>query len=197
MPQILFFDTETNGLPNNFNAPATDVENWPRIVQLAYSVYDDQGNQLDRHEAVINPDGWTVPADMIHGISHEFASDWGLDMPGQLDLFLDRVQDCDYLVAHNMGFDYPVLMAEYIRYVRTGKIGKRKADISKICTMRSTVDFCRLPGRNGFKWPRLSELHYKLFGCDFDGAHDAMNDVNATAKCFFELINRGVIVLRK
>jgi hypothetical protein len=37
------------------------------------------------------------------------------------------------------------------------------------------------------------ELHRKLFGCDFEGAHDASFDVAATAKCFWELVRLGVI----
>ena len=33
-PHYLFFDTETTGLPKNYNAPITDTDNWPRLVQL-------------------------------------------------------------------------------------------------------------------------------------------------------------------
>jgi hypothetical protein len=32
----LFFDTETTGLPKSWKAPVTDVNNWPRLVQLAF-----------------------------------------------------------------------------------------------------------------------------------------------------------------
>ena len=32
---ILFFDTETTGLPKNWKAPITDLENQPRLVQKA------------------------------------------------------------------------------------------------------------------------------------------------------------------
>jgi len=32
----LFFDTETTGLPKKWKAPITDLDNWPRLVQLAY-----------------------------------------------------------------------------------------------------------------------------------------------------------------
>jgi len=28
----LFFDTETTGLPRNWKAPVTDLDNWPRMV---------------------------------------------------------------------------------------------------------------------------------------------------------------------
>ena len=42
----LFFDTETTGLPKNWKAPITDLENWPRLVQLAWLVYDNIGNKI-------------------------------------------------------------------------------------------------------------------------------------------------------
>jgi DNA polymerase III epsilon subunit-like protein len=45
----------------------------------------------------------------------------------------------------------------------------------------------------GHKWPKLSELHQKLFGVTFEEAHDAAVDIEATAKCFWELKRRGII----
>ena len=32
----LFFDTETTGLPKRWNAPVTDLENWPRSFAGAW-----------------------------------------------------------------------------------------------------------------------------------------------------------------
>jgi hypothetical protein len=56
------------------------------------------------------------------------------------------------------------------------------------CTMLSSVEVCRLPGRYGdYKWPRLAELHQHLFGADFAGAHDAAADVMACLRCYFAL----------
>ncbi|MCJ8276491.1 MAG: hypothetical protein MJK18_06600, partial [Bdellovibrionales bacterium] len=36
--KYLFFDTETTGLPKSYKAPYTDLENWPRVVQLSWLV---------------------------------------------------------------------------------------------------------------------------------------------------------------
>jgi DNA polymerase III epsilon subunit-like protein len=66
-------------------------------------------------------------------------------------------------------------------------------DKSKICTMERTTDFCAIKGFYGYKWPKLSELHYKLFDFHFEEAHNASIDVKATAKCFWELKNMGLI----
>ena len=59
--------------------------------------------------------------------------------------------------------------------------------------MHGTTDFCKISGPYGYKWPKLSELHYKLFKKGFDEAHNAAVDINATAKCFWELKRIGKI----
>ena len=59
--------------------------------------------------------------------------------------------------------------------------------------MLSATDYCQLPGRYGFKWPTLQELHSTLFNESFDGAHDALSDVRACARCFFELKFRKIV----
>lgn len=59
--------------------------------------------------------------------------------------------------------------------------------------MESTTNFCAINGAYGYKWPKLSELHYKLFRTNFDEAHNAAVDITATAKCFWELKKRGVL----
>lgn len=64
---------------------------------------------------------------------------------------------------------------------------------TKICTMRETIEFCNLPGSHGLKFPKLAELYYKLFAKNFDNAHDAKADIDATAECFWSLKQRGII----
>src|SRR5690606_26610148 len=105
-----------------------------------------------------------------------------------IKLFIADLQRCEYLVAHNMSFDMNVVGAEMIRL---GVTSPKK--LEKICTMKTSTSFCGLP-RN--KWPKLEELHEKLFGEKFEDAHDALADVRACARCFFELLNRKVIYLR-
>jgi len=72
----LFFDTETTGLPRNWKAPVTDLKNWPRLVQLAFLVYDEKGTQISAGDFIIKPEGFKIPADvsLIHGISQ--AGSW-------------------------------------------------------------------------------------------------------------------------
>ena len=48
--KILFFDTETTGVPRNYNAPSTDTDNWPRMVQLGYIIYDLNRNVIKKED---------------------------------------------------------------------------------------------------------------------------------------------------
>ncbi|VTP97968.1 DNA polymerase III subunit alpha [Sphingobacterium daejeonense] len=57
-----------------------------------------------------------------------------------------------------------------------------------------TADLLKLPGGRGgrYKLPNLTELHSYLFGVPFAEAHNATADVEATTRCFFELIRKEV-----
>jgi DNA polymerase III epsilon subunit-like protein len=192
----LFFDTETSGLPKTYKADVTDVDNWPRLVQLAYLVQDNKGNDVDFVSSIVRPDGFRIPVEVtaIHGISHDHAVREGLAIGLVLDDFMNSLDSCEMMVAHNIAFDEKIVGAELVRH-----LGREPVEFSerpRCCTMKGATDFCALPAkRRGtkFKWPKLHELHQKLFGCGFEGAHDAANDIRATAKCFWELKRRGVI----
>jgi DNA polymerase III epsilon subunit-like protein len=187
----LFFDTETTGLPKNWKAPVTDLNNWPRLVQLAYLFYDQNGNKIAAGDHIIKPDGFTIPIDAskIHGISNEKANQEGKAILTVLQDFQSLINRADYLVAHNMSFDEKIVGAEFLRNQMQDSIATKR----KICTMQSTTNFCAIDGPYGYKWPKLSELHYKLFRTGFDEAHNAAVDINATAKCFWELKRLGKI----
>ena len=187
----LFFDTETTGLPRNWKAPVTDLNNWPRLVQLAYLHYDNNGNKISEGDFIIKPNGFTIPKDAsdIHGVTHEIAMKDGVDLQNVLGNFHELIGSAQILVAHNMSFDEKIVGSEFLRNGFQNSIPMKQ----KICTMESTTDFCAIPGYYGNKWPKLSELHTKLFGYDFEEAHNAMVDINATAKCFWELRRLGKI----
>ncbi len=189
----LFFDTETTGLPRDYNAPASDTNNWPRMIQIGWILSDEDGSRIDSAEYIIKPDGFTIPvaASNIHGISTERAIEEGVELDEVLNIFSDMINDADTIVAHNISFDEKIIGAEFVRRKTANNFDSKP----KFCTMKSTTDFCKIPGRYGFKWPKLSELHINLFGEDFEGAHDAFADIEATERCFFELKKRGIISL--
>ncbi len=53
----LVYDTETTGLPKNWNAPISDSDNWPRCVQIAWQLHDKLGKQISNDKIIIQPDG--------------------------------------------------------------------------------------------------------------------------------------------
>jgi len=187
----LFFDTETTGLPRAWKAPVTDLNNWPRLVQLAYLYYDNSGNKISGGDFIIKPEGFTIPVDAskVHGITTEKALREGKSLISVLNGFNSLVEQATYLVAHNMSFDEKIIGAEFLRNGMVNCIQSKK----KICTMERTTNFCAINGPYGYKWPKLSELHYKLFRTNFEEAHNAAVDINATARCFWELKRLGKI----
>ncbi len=187
----LFFDTETTGLPKDYKAPASDTKNWPRMIQLAWEIYDEQGQLIESQMFIIKPVGFTIPKEVsdIHGITTERALREGNDLKTVLVQFKDALTRANALVAHNISFDEKIVGAEFYRNSMEGiPLALRRFD-----TMTLSTNYCKIPGKYGFKWPNLTELHEKLFGCAFEGAHDALTDVKACAKCFYELRRRKVI----
>lgn len=189
--RYLFFDTETTGLPGNWRGPVTDLANWPRLVQLAYVIYDDNEVKLKEENHLIKPEGFTIPgkASAIHGISQQRALREGKPLVCVLNRFAADIQASDLLVAHNMSFDEKIVGAEFLRNGRADHTNEKR----KLCTMHVAAAYCAIPGYYGYKWPTLQELHKKLFGRGFEDAHDAYIDVKATVKCFFELKKLGKI----
>jgi len=187
----LFFDTETTGLPQNWKAPVSDTNNWPRIVQIAWVLSSQEDGRLETKDFIIKPEGFIIPKESsnVHGISTEQANEEGKDLLEVLIEFDKDLKKSTRLVAHNISFDEKVLGSEFIRKgVENDFFTKRR-----LCTMQKSTDYCKLPGRYGYKWPTLSELHNILFGKDFEDAHNALGDVNATEKCFWELRKLNIL----
>jgi DNA polymerase III subunit epsilon len=188
---FVFFDTETTGIPRRYDAPLSDLANWPRVVQVAWLRCSLTGDELACFETIIRPDGFQIPRDAsrIHGITTERALREGLALAHVLEEFAQAVAQALTVIAHNIQFDAAVLGAEFVRAGRHNPLQSRK----QICTMLGSTDFCRLPGSRGFKWPKLRELHEKLFGAPHDDGHRALADVRACHRCFFELRRLGII----
>ncbi len=183
----LFFDTETTGIPLNYKAPVTDLQNWPRLVQIAWMMTDENANEITSADYIVKPDGFTIPKDAakIHGITTEMAIQNGVELKIILNEIMPNIEKAHVLVAHNIQFDEKILGAELLRANYPNLIASKE----RICTMQSATNFCCLPSgyKNKYKWPKLQELHAKLFSETFVGAHNALSDVRACARCYFEL----------
>ncbi|WP_397321376.1 DNA polymerase III subunit alpha [Pedobacter foliorum] len=185
----LIFDTETTGLPRNWNAPITDTDNWPRCIQIAWQLHDELGNLIENQDYLVNPDGFNIPydAERIHGISTELAQEQGIGLQEVLEKFNIALSKAKFIVGQNIGFDVNIMGCEFHRMGVESPMAQMP--VLDTCT-ETTAELLRLPGGRGgrFKLPNLTELHQYLFGEPFSEAHNATADVEATTRCFFQLL---------
>ncbi len=190
--KYMVFDTETTGLPKNYKADVTDTENWPRIIQFAWTIHDESGKELDYKDILVKPDGFEIPKETtkIHGITQEMANEKGISIKEAINIFQQTLKSVDVLVAHNISFDEMVIGCEFYRLGLKDPMLEKQ----KICTKEASVDYCKIPGRNGrYSWANLDTLYKMLFNETFDNQHNALFDVRACAKCFFELKRISII----
>ncbi|NQU33893.1 MAG: DNA polymerase III subunit alpha [Bacteroidetes bacterium] len=190
---FLIFDTETTGLPQRWDAPLDDFDNWPRLIQLAWQIHDDLGNLTEVKSFLIKPDGFIIPrgSEKVHGISTERATKEGHPIKFVLDEFIKALEESQTIIGHNIEFDNSIVGSEILRRGVLNPL----PDINAVDTKIVSTNYCALPGGRGgnYKWPTLKELYFKLFNESFDAAHNASADVQATARCFFELIRLRLI----
>jgi DNA polymerase-3 subunit alpha len=201
---VLFFDTETNGLPLSKHALTSNVNNWPRIVQIAWQLLDfaDGGRVIERDAYIIKPEEtlvWNEESAKIHGISKERALSEGHVCEQVLTAFARLAEKATVLVAHNLAFDKPVLKAEYLRLNSTDTFSWWPSH--EYCTCENTKTLCKLPSKfskswDPYKMPKLSELHAHLYGetAAFNW-HNAVGDVECLVSCFHELVRRRIVPL--
>jgi len=189
----LIFDTETTGLPKRYNAPVSDSDNWPRCIQIAWQLHDDMGNVLEHEDYLVQPEGFNIPydAEKIHGISTELAQEKGATLAEVVSKFSEVLSKTKFVVGQNIDFDVNIMGAEYYRLGVENPL--ETMPVLDTCT-ETTAQLCQLPGGRGgkFKLPTLTELHRFLFNQSFGEAHNATADVEATTRCFLELVRREI-----
>lgn len=190
--KICVFDTETTGFP----VREWTLEQQPYIVQFAAIVgeIDENKNyrELERYNFLIKP---RIPipfsSSQVHGIYDKDVENAPY-IEEKMDEIMRILNSVDVVSGHNISFDEEIIGYELDRLGRTGDYTPNQV----ICTMRGSTQYCKLQGRGvSFKPPRLAELHKFLFDEWFEGAHDAMIDVEATMRSFVELVKRDVIEL--
>lgn len=192
--KYLLIDTETNGLPQSYDLPMTDLTNWPRLISVAWALYDEQGKQLCQHSAMVKPDGyrWNRVAQRIHRITPEQAQAKGQPLADVLVQMRPALEQADAWVGHNIDLDYNVIGAEFIRAGRNSKDQSQQNRVGEmparpiICTMDASAKVT--PNREPVK---LEDLYQLLTSKRMKGMHDATADMLATAHCFFQLKRQG------
>jgi len=205
MVRFFFFDTETNGLPSNYKAPPTQVDNWPEIVSIAWEVWQMEADvwTLITTKSYIAqpPEGcrWNREAERIHGISFERARSEGIPLLQILGEVETELAQATHVVAHNLAFDRSIVLASFLRHRGTAKWTTGK----NVCTMMDTISICKILSTSPYatvadpyKWPRLQELHQFLFKKEWEGtAHEALSDVQCMRSCYRALLERGCLTV--
>ncbi|UBZ08459.1 DNA polymerase III subunit alpha [Salegentibacter mishustinae] len=187
----LIFDTETTGLPKRWDAPLTDSDNWPRCIQIAWQLHDEMGRLVESQDYLVKPEGFNIPydAEKVHGISTELAAEEGISLTEMLQKFQEALNKTKFVVGQNVGFDLNIMGAEFHREAMENNL--QELPVLDTCT-EVTAQMCKIPGGRGgkFKLPTLTELHEFLFDEPFGEAHNATADVEATTRCFLELVRQ-------
>ncbi|SEM38276.1 DNA polymerase III, alpha subunit [bacterium A37T11] len=189
----LIFDTETTGLPKRWDAPISDTDNWPRCIQIAWQLHDAMGRLIEHQDYLVKPEGFDIPydAERIHGISTDLANEQGFPLAEVLEKFNAALAKAKFVVGQNIKFDINIMGSEFHRFGMDSPMARMP--ILDTCT-EVTAELLKIPGGRGgkFKLPNLTELHQYLFGEPFAEAHNATADVEATTRCFLELVKREV-----
>jgi DNA polymerase III epsilon subunit-like protein len=196
MPKSIFFtDTETSGLAL-FKQPYTHPDQ-PWIVQLG-GILSSGPDIIDvEFNLIVQPNGRTIhpKALAVHGIDIPKSAWVGAEEQLVAGLLAQMIVNSDLIVCHNVSFDR-ILICKMLHDNGMENMAATlwERDDKWFCTMYKSTDYCQLPGRFGrYKWPKLIELYQKLFSEDFEGAHDALADIRATMRCYYEMEKRGLI----
>ena len=189
---ILFFDTSAAGKVKNWKADPTDVFNWPRLIHLAWQMYDDERKLVSFGNRIIKPKGFVISSDVsrLCGVTMAQAEEEGQAVEDVLNEFNTEIGKADMIISFNLNFNMNILLCEYHR----SKI-RTNLDVSNsYCLMQESTYFCKLPARyGGYKWPTLTQLYAKIFQVRLEGLNQADTDVIASASCFYRLVDLGAL----
>lgn len=195
---VLFFDTETTGIPDRAAKWDTDFMDYPHVVQMAWI----HGCKVESH--IIRPDGWEIPQETVdvHGITTEYALEHGEPFASVVDMFIQDCHDAGLICGHNIHFDTSIIKANILRelgreYYDANDVENALYKGKRIDTMRPTMKWVDARMANGrLKFPNLSELYSRCFPGESFPAHDALEDVKAVAKCLPVIVELGLVELK-
>lgn len=195
---ILFFDTETTGIPDKSAKWDADYMGYPHVVQIAWIYKGEKFNYI------IRPEGWEIPeeATAVHGITTEYALEHGAPFAAVIDKFISDCREAGLICGHNIHFDTGIVKANILRelgraYYDAENVEDALFKGKRIDTMRSSMKW--VDARNSWgklKFPNLGELYARCFPGETFPAHDALEDSQAVARCLPVLVEKGLVELK-
>jgi len=206
--KVLLFDTETTGLPQSKIISQDTLNKWPYIVQFSFIIFDTSINMitLAKDYIIKIPNEIEIPSDStaIHGITNEISQKKGVCIELVISDFFGMLRQVDLLVGHNVEFDINIIYVELLRIIYFKKyeqdiINSYKLNLQFLtnfkniyCTMQESIELCAINavskyGKQFIKFPKLSELHEKLFESIPKNLHNSLIDILITLRCFMKL----------
>ncbi len=187
----LVVDASANGRPRSYKAPTDDTAAWPNLMHLSWILLDKDLKPIEDYNILIKPEGYvpTEAALKTHHIQEENIQESPDTLKDTLVRFSESVKKSDYVFAHNLQFNEGVIGSEYYRMSMSSPL----IAAEKFCLMHEATYFCKLPGKRGYKWPSLQEMHSLMFKQKFTPSGHARADVIAASRCFIYLMKSGAL----
>ena len=164
---LVFFDLETTGVSTSQD----------RIIQIGLIKYFADGREPLERKRLINPE-MTISEEAIaiHGITNEMVKNEPT-FKQVAKALIDLIGDADLCGFNSNRFDVPMLVEEFY-----------KAGVEFDMTDRKSIDVWKIFQKME---PRNLKAAYRFYcGKELEGAHDALNDVRATAEVLMAQLDR-------
>ena len=189
--KYLILDVETTGLPKKpteyklYCYKELDKYENSRIIQISWlvssGIYSEETDELMIQDYIVKPDNFPVRKTEYHKITKEIANEKGKQIVEIFEQLSYDLKKVDYIVAHNLEFDYNMICSELYRY-KLYDIINEIDKLIKIDTMK--IRKHRIS---------LSNLYAYLFSSTFDNKHNSKYDVLATSKILKEINKKCLI----
>lgn len=181
----LIFDSSANGKPKSYKAPLDDLFNWPRLIHLSWIILNKELKPLHDYDCLIQAKGFTITEQALkqHHLDPEDLNKKGLDVTEVLEQFTKSVNECQYVFSHNLNYNEGIVGSEYYRASKASPL----IAADKYCLMHEGTYYCKIPGKRGYKWPTLQEMHTTIFKQGYTPTNNARADVIAATRCFIAL----------
>ncbi|HCX20391.1 MAG: DNA polymerase III subunit epsilon [Flammeovirgaceae bacterium] len=186
---LLFLDTETSGIPISLNAPINDLDNWPFVLQLAWVIYSSNGELIKKENHFVWEEEIFIneSSTKVHGITHDELQEKGEDRKSVMRLLASDLRKYKPLIiGHFVEFDSKMVQVAFYRSGLKNLISQQQ----HFCTMLASKKYALAANST---YPKLEELYHRLFHEVMRDKHNAMHDAEATARCFFQLKEKGDI----
>lgn len=181
----LIIDVETTGLPQRGNLRFGELPLYQdlssyegaRVVQVTMMLCNEYFEEIELNDFIVKTDGFTIDNSKFHGITNEISETYGISFLTIAEVFLKKLKQVSYVIAHNANFDISILKSELYR-VGLHSIIEELNKKQILCTMKKTMMIVKSRFKNGgIKYPSLAELYMYVFKKNIENAHNSKYDV--------------------